>query len=172
MGALGNIFYCLTNDHRLVNKYALKFMYKPNSLSCTQNSNANGYLNCWDNTKHSWGTTPNLLFAESYANVCPMHTWMVSVANLQCRFYWRVTPRRVLPYLGMVDRFCSDDPPFFFFFFYPIGSLFYALSRSDWPHISAETISLSLSDLVPEILGHKFGLIFHKILLFILFNRF
>ncbi len=116
MGALGNIFYCLTNDHRLVNKYALKFMYKPNSLSCTQNSNANGYLNCWDNTKHSWGTTPNLLFAESYANVCPMHTWMVSVANLQCRFYWRVTPRRVLPYLGMVDRFCSDDPHFFFFF--------------------------------------------------------
>ncbi len=44
----------------------------------------------------------------------------------------------VLPYLGMVGRFCGDDPHF-----------------CD----SAEKISLCLSHLVPEIHGYKVGLI-------------
>ncbi len=52
--------------------------------------------------------------------------------------------------------------------FNPIGSLFYTSAQSDWPPLSAEKIGLSLSHLVPEILGHKFGLIFHQN---VLFNR-
>ncbi len=46
--------------------------------------------------------------------------------------------------------------------FYPIGSLFYALSRSDRTSLSAEKISLFLSHLVSEIFGPKFSLIFHQ----------
>ncbi len=53
--------------------------------------------------------------------------------------------------------------------FNPIGSLFYTSSRSDWPPFSAEKIGLSLSHLVPEILGPKFGQICHQN---VLFNRF
>ncbi len=49
--------------------------------------------------------------------------------------------------------------------FNPIGSLFYT-SSSDWPLLSTETISLSLSHLVPEILGPKVGVIFHQNVLF------
>ncbi len=51
----------------------------------------------------------------------------------------------------------------------PIGSLLYTSAQSDWPPLSAEKIGLSLSHLVPEILGPKFGLIFHQN---VLFNRF
>ncbi len=47
-----------------------------------------------------------------------------------------------------------------------IGSLFYAPSRSDLLHLSAEKIGLSLSHLVPEIHGPKVGLIFHQNVLF------
>ncbi len=65
-----------------------------------------------------------------------------------------------LPYLDMVGRFSGDDPRFGDF-------------QSDWVPIlylitirltplSEEKISLSLSHLVPEILGPKFGLIFHQ----------
>ncbi len=73
----------------------------------------------------------------------------------------------VLPYLGMVGRFRGDDPRFWEF-------------RSDWvPILYLSTIwltpsfwrkiGLSLSHLVPEILGPKFGLFFHQN---VLFNRF
>ncbi len=48
---------------------------------------------------------------------------------------------------GMVGRFHGDDP--LFKIFNPIGSLFYASRQSDWPPLSAERISLSLSHLVP-----------------------
>ncbi len=73
-----------------------------------------------------------------------------------------------VPNLGMVGRFCGDDPHFGDF-------------QSDWAHIlylntirltlsfSRKTIGLSLSHLVPEILGPKVGLIFHQN---VLFNRF
>ncbi len=55
-------------------------------------------------------------------------------------------------------------------FFDPIRSIFYTSTQSDWPPLSAEKkIGLSLSHLVPEILGPKFGLIFHQN---VLFNRF
>ncbi len=64
----------------------------------------------------------------------------------------------------MVGWFCGDDPVFEIF--YPIGSLFYASSRSDWPPLSAEKVSLSLSHLVSEILGPKVGLMFHQNVLF------
>ncbi len=50
--------------------------------------------------------------------------------------------------------------------FDPNESLFYALSRSDWPPLSAENIGLSLSHLVPEILGPKVGLILNQNVLF------
>ncbi len=59
----------------------------------------------------------------------------------------------LLPYLGMVGRFCGDDPRFC-----DCRSdlvLLYSVTRSDWPPLSAEKISLGLSHLIPEIRGHK-----------------
>ncbi len=50
-----------------------------------------------------------------------------------------------------------------------IGSLFYTSTQSNWLPLSAEKISLSLSHLVPEILGRKFGKMFYQN---VLFNRF
>ncbi len=46
------------------------------------------------------------------------------------------------------------------------GSLLYASSRSDHPPLSAEKISLFLSNLVPEIFVPKFVLIIHQKVLF------
>ncbi len=48
----------------------------------------------------------------------------------------------------MVGRLHSDDPIFETFDL--IGYLFYASSRSDWPTLSVEKISLSRSHLVPD----------------------
>ncbi len=79
-------------------------------------------------------------------------------------------PWRVLPYLGMVGMFSVDDPHFWDFD--PIGSQFHAPSRSDWPSLSAEKIGLSLSHLVSEIFGPKFGLIFQQNWLFNCFYAF
>ncbi len=53
--------------------------------------------------------------------------------------------------------------------FNPTGSLFYTSTQSDGPPLSAEKIGLSLSHLVPEILGLTVGLIFHRN---VFFNRF
>ncbi len=53
-----------------------------------------------------------------------------------------------------------------------IGSLCCASSWSDWPplkSLSAEKIGLSLSHLVPEILGPKVALIFYQNVLFSIF---
>ncbi len=55
--------------------------------------------------------------------------------------------------------------------FDPIGSLLYA-SWSDWPPLSAEKNGLSLPHLVPEILGSKVGLIFHKMYYLTVFKHF
>ncbi len=56
--------------------------------------------------------------------------------------------------------------------FDPIGSLFYAPTWSDCPPLSAGKVSLSLSHLVPEILGPKFGLMFHQMYYLTLFKHF
>ncbi len=82
-------------------------------------------------------------------------------------------PGRVLPYLGMVRRFCRDDPVLGLFnpnytWTRPISSL-----AEDWvPILYLITIRLtpsfckrinsSLSHLVPETLQHKVSLIFHQ----------
>ncbi len=58
-------------------------------------------------------------------------------------------------------------PPFFRFSI-RLG-LFYTSTQSDWPPFSSEKNGLSLSHLVPEILGPKVGIIFHQN---VLFNRF
>ncbi len=50
-----------------------------------------------------------------------------------------------------------------------IRSLLNTSTQSDGPTLSAEKICLSISHLVPEILGPKVGLIFH---LNVFFNRF
>ncbi len=50
--------------------------------------------------------------------------------------------------------------------FNPFESLIYASARFDWPPPSPEYISLSLSQLVPEILGPNVGLIVHQNVLF------
>ncbi len=65
----------------------------------------------------------------------------------------------VLLYLGMVGRFRSDDPLFCNFRSDWVPMLW--LNQIRWPPLSAEKLSLSISHLVPEILGHKGGLIFH-----------
>ncbi len=52
----------------------------------------------------------------------------------------------VLSNLGIVGRFCSDDHHF-------------CDCQSDLVPLSADKISLCLSHLVPEIHGHKIGLI-------------
>ncbi len=59
--------------------------------------------------------------------------------------------------------------PLIFGIFNLIRSLFYTSTQSDLLHLSAEKIGLSVSHIVPEILGPKFGLIFHQN---VLFNRF
>ncbi len=56
--------------------------------------------------------------------------------------------------------------PVFFIDFDPIGSLFYATSQFDQPLLSTDKIGLSISHLVPEILGPKVGLMFHQNVLF------
>ncbi len=43
-----------------------------------------------------------------------------------------------------------------------IGSLYYTLTHSDGPVLYADKIGVSLSHLVPEILGPKVGLIFQQ----------
>ncbi len=80
-------------------------------------------------------------------------------------FWWG--GRGVLPYL--VGRSRGDDPRLGIF--NPTSSLFYTSTQSNWPpppH-SVEKIGLSLSHLLPEILGPKVGLIFYQN---VLFNRF
>ncbi len=75
------------------------------------------------------------------------------------------TPEWVLLYLGMVGG--SAVMPLVLGIFISIGSLFYTSTHSDWPPLSAEKIGLSLSHLVPEILGSKVCLFFHQnVLLF------
>ncbi len=63
----------------------------------------------------------------------------------------------VLTYLGMVGSFHGDDPRFVIVKL--IWSLLYGATRADLPPISAKKISLCLSHLVPDIRGHKVGLI-------------
>ncbi len=48
----------------------------------------------------------------------------------------------------------------------PTGSLFYVSTRSDCPLFLHKKICLSLSHLVPEILGPKVALPFHQNVLF------
>ncbi len=70
----------------------------------------------------------------------------------------------VLPYLGMVGKFLSENPVFEIL--NPICSLLYASNESDWPPLSAQIIGTSLSHLVSEIFGPKVGLNFHQSVLF------
>ncbi len=75
-------------------------------------------------------------------------TYIFRKINLKKKNNWELTVY-VQGYLGMVGRFRCDDPHF-------------CDCRSDWPPLSAEIISLCLLHLVPEIRGHKVGLIFNK----------
>ncbi len=59
-----------------------------------------------------------------------------------------------------------------FYIFPSLWVPFLSPTRSYWPPLSAEKISLSLAHLVPEIIWHKVGLIFHKILSFDHFEAF
>ncbi len=63
------------------------------------------------------------------------------------------------------------DWPTILTFLNPIQSLF-RLKWSYWPPFYAGTTRLSLSHLVPEIIGPKVGLIFHQILSFDRFEHF
>ncbi len=74
------------------------------------------------------------------------------------------TPWRVIQYLVMVGRFRSDDTRFWDF--WSNGALFYTSAQSNWLPLSADKIGLSLSHLVPEILGPTVGQIFHQNVLF------
>ncbi len=69
----------------------------------------------------------------------------------------------VLQYLDMGGRFRGDDQPFLRFSI-ELGPY--------WTPLSAKNISSSLSQLVPTILGPKFGLSFHQTVLFNSFKHF
>ncbi len=86
--------------------------------------------------------------------------------GLQNKWSRTSSPGRVLPYLGMVGRFRSDDSRFFLMIFDQNGSLSFASSWTDWPSFSVE-ICLSLSHLVPKIRWSTFGLICHQNILFL-----
>ncbi len=98
-----------------------------------------------------WNTLPSLLspnFPGLHLNngqsICNMFTF----------------PGWVLPFLGMVGRFCSNDPRFGDF--QSDCVLFYISTQSDWPLFPQKKISFSLSHLVPEILELKVVYIFTK----------
>ncbi len=74
--------------------------------------------------------------------------------------------RGVLPYLGMIGRFCGDDPRFGDFQSQWVPILY--LNTIRLTPLSAEIIGLSLLHLVPEILGPKVGEMFDQN---VLFNR-
>ncbi len=68
----------------------------------------------------------------------------------------------VLSYLGLVGRFGGDDPRLWDFLI-RLGPYFIPQHNPIDPLILAETINLSLSHLVPEILGPKVGLIYRSL---------
>ncbi len=73
----------------------------------------------------------------------------------------------VFPHLGMVRRFSCDDPPFW-------GTSIRLGPYFIPPHNPIDTLflqknQLSLSHLVPEILGPKIGLILHQNVLVTIF---
>ncbi len=76
----------------------------------------------------------------------------------------------VLLYLGMVGRFCGDDPIFGDFQSDWVPILF--LNTIHWPPLSAEKIGLSPSYVVLEILGPEVNLIFHQNVFLTDFNHF
>ncbi len=67
--------------------------------------------------------------------------------------------------LGMVGRLCGDDPCFLRLL---IQLCSYSMSQLDLidPLVLQKKISLFLSHLVPEMLGPKFGQMFHQKVLF------
>ncbi len=65
--------------------------------------------------------------------------------------------RGVLPYLGMVGRFCGDDPHFCDCQSDLVPIVW--CNQVRFTPLSAEKISLCLSHLVPEISEHKLDLI-------------
>ncbi len=75
---------------------------------------------------------------------------------------WGLAPGWVLPYMGMVGDFVVLG------IFNKIESYFIPQHNPIDIFFLQKKISLSLSHLVPEILGLKFGLIFHQN---VLFNR-
>ncbi len=67
---------------------------------------------------------------------------------------------RILPYLGIVGKFDGDDPHFFKFLI-QLGPYFIPQHHPIDPFFLQKKIGLSLSHLVPEILGPTVGLIFY-----------
>ncbi len=119
-----------------------------------------------------WISVSNAYFATSLGTeVNLVYCWYKHIICFIFIFenilYNRPGGGEVLPYLGMVGGSAVMTPVFGIS--NPIGSLFYTSPQSDWPPLSAEKNSLSLSHLAAEILGPKFGLIFHQN---VLFNRF
>ncbi len=116
----------------------------------------------WNGTKHSL-TTNIHIHNKNYGNTWFSSKLIICMTILklfvyQIRLFWH--PGWVLPYLAMVGRSSGADPCFFIFNL--IGSLFYTPTQSDWPPLSAEKNGLSLSNLGPEILRPKVGLLFTK----------
>ncbi len=109
----------------------------------------------------------NIIITHFFSHIlCIEYKHLIFGCCLICWCLWLVQPLgRVLLNLGMVGRFRGDDPRFWDFQseWVPILCL---STFSDWCSLSAEKIGLSLSQLVPEILGPKIGKIFHQNVLF------
>ncbi len=91
----------------------------------------------------------------------------ISIWLLSCLDYI-TSPGWVLPYLGIVGRFRGDEPHVWDFqsSWVPILYLNTILLN---PLFCRKKLGLSLSHLVPDILGRKVSLIVHHL---VLFNRF
>ncbi len=98
----------------------------------------------------------SIKFQEDYS----IHRGMHHPPSHPSLFGYAATLGRVLPYLGMVGRFHSDDYHLWDFQsnWVPISCLIMIYMTS----FSVKEIGLSLSHLGAEILGPKFGLIFTK----------
>ncbi len=80
------------------------------------------------------------------------------------------SPRRVLPYFGMVGRFCGDDLRFWDFLIWLSPYLWFSIIRVI-PSFCRKIRFVSIT-FMQEILGTKAGLIFHQNVLFNSFKHF
>ncbi len=101
----------------------------------------------------------NLGFEKIYSSVTHCNKQTYNSIYISPSYQWPLDlpmyVGRVLPYLGMVGRFCSDDPCFWDFV-YLIGSLFYALSQSSFCRKNQFQSNWPPFSLISDLFDHSF----------------